>query len=383
MLKKILYIIVSVLLGFVVFYISWRDSYSKAVMHRGQKALDEHNYEFFCKFMDYYEKDPIFDEEYLIDGNTTRIIAYNVFSKEVTDAENNKVSRSGIQLLIFNVNMEKVKIDTEQPPSDESELTDETKANYSKMVITSNTTSTYESIISTYGYDQSPIVLFTVSASDLKTKFTEGDIKEVPTTLTHITLSDTNGTVFFDNTVDVPLVEHNDEAYWTSLYESGVAGRSFTPKEVRSNFTFAFPEMRKTIIITMVTILILIALGVFIFWPKKSYVPTEEVDRETYTFASTEEKEKYAIAKVARGKKEKEERENRYKNVRKENNLEDLSNEAIINSLDKENTAEAALAQDQMLEANEAIASEDVETKETVVEATIEPVEENETKEEE
>ena len=376
MLKKILYIIVSVLLGFVVFYISWRDSYSNAVMNRGKKALDEHNYEFFCKFMDYYDKTPIFDEEYLVDGNTTRIIGYNVFSKEVTDENDKKVSRSGIQLLIFNLNMEKVKIDTEQPPSDETELTDEEKAKYSKMIITSNTTSTYESIISTYGYDQSPIVLFTVSSCDLKNKFTEGDIKETPTTLTHIKLIDTEGTVFFDNTVDVSLEEHNDETYWVSLYESGVAGRSFTPKEVRSNFTFAFPEMRKTIIVTMVTILILIALGVFIFWPKKSYVPTEEVDRETYTFASTEEKEKYAIAKVARGKKEKEERENRYKNVRKENNLEDLSNEAIINSLDKENTAEAALAQDKELEANEAIASEDTST-------TSEVIENNETTKEE
>ena len=314
------------------------------------------------------------DEEYIEDGNTTRIIGYNVFSKKVTDEKNKTVSRSGIQLLIFNLNLEKVKIDTEQPSTNEEDMTDEDKAKFSKMIITSNTTSTYESVISTYGYDQSPIILFTASTSDIKNKFTEGDIKEIPTTLTHIKLVDSEGTVFYDNNVEVKLEEHNDEAYWKSLYDSGVAGRAFTPKEVRSNFTFAFPEMRKTIIVTVVTILILIALGVFIFWPKKSYVPTEEVDRETYTFASTEEKEQYAIAKVARSKKEKEERENRYKNVRKENSLEDLSNEAIKNSLDKENTAEAALEQDKELEANEEIANEDVSN---------EVVEEKETKEEE
>ena len=171
-------------------------------------------------------------------------------------------------------------------------------------------------------------------------------------------------TIFFESNIEdlnISLTEHNEEEYWTNLVDEGKAGVAFTSKEARSNFTFSFPEMNRTLIITGVTIILLAAFGLFIFWPKKSYVPTEEVDRETYTFASTDEKEKYALAKVARSKKEKEDRENRYKNVRTDSNLENMSNEAIKESMDKENTAEAALAEDAKLEAEE---TKENETKE-------------------
>ena len=126
--------------------------------------------------------------------------------------------------------------------------------------------------------------------------------------------------------------------------------------------------MNKTIIASAISFVILVGLGLFVFWPKKSYVPTrEDEDKEKYTFASTDEKEKYALAKVARSKKEKEDRENRYKNVRTENNLENLSDEAIKDSMDKENTAEAAIQQDLEAEAEEKVVEDelDIETETT------------------
>ena len=80
LLKKILYIIVSFVLGFVVFYISWRNSYSRAVVNKGNKALEAEDYEFFCKFLDYYEKEELFVTQYTESNNTTTIRGYNVFS---------------------------------------------------------------------------------------------------------------------------------------------------------------------------------------------------------------------------------------------------------------------------------------------------------------
>ena len=90
MLKKLLYIIVALLLGFVVFYISWRNAYTTAVINKGNKALEEENYEFFCKFLDYYETEPIFVEEYKLNNNTTTVRAYNVYSKNAIDKDKNK-----------------------------------------------------------------------------------------------------------------------------------------------------------------------------------------------------------------------------------------------------------------------------------------------------
>ncbi len=368
MLKKILYIIVSIVLGFIVFFISWRDSYSRAVVNRGLKALEEENYEFFNKFLDYYEKESLFTVEYTEGENTTKIIGYNVFSKNAKDKDDNKVNRSGIQLLVLNVNMDIIKIDEEEPSADQT-LEDEV----SKVTITGNTGSTYSAVISTYGYDETPIIIYTFPSHETKEDLVNDTYTEAPTTLTHLKFEDSVGTVFFDCDVNIDLTEYNEEEYWQNLVNEGKAGVAFTPKEVRTNFTFAFPEMKRTILITAVTLLIEIGLGLFIFWPKKSYVPTEEVDRETYTFASTEEKEKYALAKVARGKKEKEDRENRYKNVRKETNLEDLSKEAIEESMDKENTCEAALEADALEEAKE-------ENNEVVENSEV--IEENETIEE-
>ena len=346
MLKKILYIIVTLALGFVIFYISWQDSYSSAVIHKGKKALEEENYEFFCKFLDYYEKEEIAKVEYTLDDNTTTLRAYNVYSKSALDKDEKKVYRSGVLFIVTNINLELVKADTEEPSDDVKEDDPATR-----ITLTADTGSTITTTFSTYGYDSTPIVLYTFAITESIDEFKKGESKETPTKVKHLKMVDSEGTVFFDCNVDLDLVEHNEEDYWKNLVEEGIAGTSFTSKEARSYFTFSFPEMNKTIIVTLVTFLIFVGLGVFIFWPKKSYVPTEEVDRETYTFASTDEKEKYALAKVARGKKEKEDRENRYKNVRSESNLENLSNEAIKDSMDKENTAEAALAKDAEAEA--------------------------------
>ena len=348
MLKKILYIIVTLALGFVIFYIAWQDSYSSAVIHKGQKALEEENYEFFCKFLDYYEKEEIAKIEYKENDNTTTLRAYNVYSKTAQDKDEKKVSRSGVLFIVTNINLEVVKADTEEPSDDIKEDDPATR-----ITLTSDTGSTITTTFSTYGYDTTPIVLYTFSTTESLDEFKKGESKETPTKVSHLKMVDSEGTVFFDCNIDLDLVEHNDEDYWKNLVSEGIAGTAFTAKEARSYFTFSFPEMNKTIIVTLVTFLIFGGLGIFIFWPKKSYVPTEEVDRETYTFASTDEKEKYALAKVARSKKEKEDRENRYKNVRTESNLENMSNEAIIDSLDKENTAEAALAKDAESEASE------------------------------
>lgn len=345
MLKKILYIIVSVVLGFVVFYISWRNSYSRAIVNKGNAALEKEDYEFFCKFLDYYEKDELFVEQYTENNNTTTIRAYNVFFKHALDKDEKTVSRSGVLLLVTNINMEEVKIDEETPDTDEDD-----EEIVTMITLTANTGSTFSTKLSTYGYDSTPICLFTISSTETIDELTTSTYPTAPTSINHIKLVDPDGKVFFDKDVTINLAENNEEEYWTNLVNEGKAGVAFTAKEARSYFTFSFPEMNRTLIITGVTIILLAAFGLFIFWPKKSYVPTEEVDRETYTFASTDEKEKYALAKVARSKKEKEDRENRYKNVRTDSNLENMSNEAIKESMDKENTAEAALAEDAKLE---------------------------------
>lgn len=342
MLKKILYVIVSIVIGFVVFFISWRDSYSNAVINKGQKALENEDYEFFLKFLNYYEKEEITKVQYTFDDNTTTIRAYNVYSKDAVDKDKNKVYRSGVLLMITDINLELIKVDTEEPTED---VKDEDPA--TRITFTADTGSTITTTISTYGYDKTPIVLFTYSTTESIADFKTKDYPDTPTKITHIKMADSENTVFYDCDINIDLVEHNDEEYWKNLVSEGKAGVTFTPKEARSYFTFSFPEMNKTIIVTLITFLIFVGLGVFVFWPKKSYVPTEEVDRETYTFASTDEKEKYALAKIAKGKKEKEDRENRYKNVRSESNLENMSNKAIIDSIGKENTAEEALKADE------------------------------------
>ena len=349
MLKKIIYVIVAIVLGFVVFYISWRDSYSRAVVNRGNKAIKEENYEFFLKFFEIYEKDDIFTEQYTTDGNTTTIKAYNFFaSKVIVDEKNSKNTepRSGIVFLIKDINMEIVAIDESEPSND---VKDEDPA--TRMVLTADNGNTYSTVISTYGYDSAPIILYTFFTTELKKDLVNEEYTTTPTYISHVKIYDSKDTVFYDKDVNVPLVENNEKTYWDNLVNEGKAGVAFTEKEYRTNFSFAFPEMNKTLIITGVTILILIGLGVFVFWPKKAFVPKEDEDREKYTFASTEEKEKYALAKVARGKKEKEDRENRYKNVRSEKSLDEITEDALEESKDKENTAEAALAMDEKLEA--------------------------------
>ena len=363
MLKKIIYVIVAIVLGFVVFYISWRDSYSRAVVNRGNKALKEEDYEFFLKFFEIYEKDEIFTEQYTFDNNTTTIKTYNFYASQVIVDEKNKKNtepRSGVVFLIKDINMEVVSIDESEPSDD---VKDEDPA--TRMVLTADNGSTFTTVISTYGYDSAPVILYTLFSKELKQEFIDETHTTEPARITHIKMYDSNDVTFFDNNVNLPLDEHNEKEYWDNLLNEGKAGVSFTAKEYRNNFSFAFPEMNKTIAITAVTILILIGLGVFVFWPKKSFVPKEDEDRERYTFASTDEKEKYALAKVARGKKEKEDRENRYKNVRTEKSLDEITNDALEESIDKENTFEAAIEEDKKLEESNETSSTDEEIIET------------------
>ena len=345
LLKKILYVIVAITLSFVIFYISWRDSSSSALVHKANKALKENNYEFFLKFFEIYDKEEIAKVQYTENENTTTVRAYNIYSSTVvTDKTNDKnyEERSGVVLFIDNLNMDVVKIDSEQASDD---IKDEDPA--TRITFTADTGKTYTAVLSTYAYESTPIVLFTYFTTEFRDYF-KTDVEA--TKINHIKMVDSENVVFYDCNIELEFVEHNDKAYWNSLIESDKAGVAWTNDENRKNFTFSFPEMNKTFLITGIAILVLIGLGVFIFWPKKSYVPKADEDKEKYTFASTEEKEKYALAKVAKGKKEKEDRENRYKNVRTEKSLDEITDEAIEESLDKENTVEAALAEDAKLE---------------------------------
>ncbi len=348
MLKKILYVIVALVLEFVVFYISWRDTGSTAMLNRGNKALKEGNYEFFLKFSEKYDKTQILEASYLLDENTTTLKCYNVFSTKVIVDETKKkeyAPRSGVLFFIENINTDVVKIDTMEPADDPKD--DEKTTN---ITFTADNGKEYTTTLSTFGYKSAPVVLFNYFTTEFKSSFEEGTSTPA-TKITHVKMVDSEDKVFFDTDISLDFVEHNDEAYWDELVASGKGGVAYTAKEYRDNFTFAFPEMRKTIIVSLISFLVLVGLGLFVFWPKKSYVPTkEDDDREKYTFASTDEKEKYALAKVARSKKEKEDRENRYKNVRTEKTLDEMTNEAIVESMDKENTAEAALAKDEELE---------------------------------
>lgn len=373
MLKKILYALFAVVIGFVVFYISWRDACSTAVVRQGNAALKEGNYEFFLKFFEKYEKECAIEEQYTVDSNTTTIRVYNVYSTKVaTDEDKPKEysSRSGFALFITDINTtdDYIIIDSQEPSDD---VSDEDPA--TRITFTADNGKTYTSVVSTYGYESSPIVIFSFFTTEFKDCFVEKNSSDpTPTKITHIKIVDSEENVFFDKNINLELVEHNDVEYWDALVEEGKAGVIYSSKEYRDKFSFPFPEMTKTFIITGVAILVMIGLGVFIFWPKKSYVPTKaDEDKEKYTFASTEEKEKYALAKVAKGKKEKADRENRYKNVRTEKSLDELTDEAIEESMDKENTAEAAIAKDEELEAKEV----ESETKE--IESTEETIEEN------
>lgn len=346
MLKKILYIFVSLILGFVIFYLSWRGSYSKAVINKGNAAIERGEYDFFCRFLDYYEKEPVSVVSYTEDENTTTIHTYNVFSKHVKDDDGNKVTRSGMLLIITDINTSVIHIDEEEPSDDVADDDIVTR-----LTLTTDIGTTKSYVLSTYGYESSPVILYTISTTDKLEDLKNGT--NYPTKITHIKIVDSNPdaqTVMMDTNVDLPLVEHNEEEYWTNLVESGKGGTAFSQKEYNKNFSFSFPEMNQTIIITSITLVILIGLGIFIFWPKKTFVPAEDDDREKYTFATTEEKNKYALAKIARDKREKEERENRYKNVRTDSNLEDVTNKAIVDSLDQENTFEKAIEEDKALE---------------------------------
>ena len=362
MLKKIIYIIVAVVLGFVIFYMSWNDSRARAFVNRANKALKEGNYEFFLKLNNYYEKDPIFVENYTKEGNiigteekennTTSLRAYNMLV-EVELEDKTREYRSGVFFIITDVNTDIVPEETSEPSSDL-----EAKDALTKMIITCDNGKTYEIPLSTYGYSSTPYISTLYTTKELKEEFTD-DSHSAPTCISNIKLvakediEDKDEIVFFDNDVTISFEEHNEESYWKDLVDQNKAGVLYTAKEFRDSFTFAFPEMTRTFVITGVAFLVLAGLGVFVFWPKKSFVPKEDEDREKYTFASTEEKEQYAIAKVARSKKEKEDRENRYKNVRSNKSLDEITEEKLEESIDKENTFEQAVEEDKTLENEE------------------------------
>lgn len=364
MLKKILYSIVAIVIGFMVFYISWKDSTSTAFNHRATKALNEGNYEFFLKAHKYYEKEAIMVEKYtetvvidadhnITEDNTTTVRAYNIYANFYVETEENGKTktttayRSGIYFLITDLNLEII-------PEEKNEPTE--KSVLTKIIITSDNGNSYTIDSSTFGYSSTPFISTVFSSKEMKEKFIDNTHTDLPTKLTHVKMvtkestTSTDEIVFFDKEVNISLEEHNEEDYWKNLEASGKAGVMYTDKEYRDNFVFAFPEMTKSFVITGVTFVILLGLGLFIFWPKKSFVPKEDEDREKYTFATTDEKEQIAIAKVARSKKEKEERENRYKNVRSEKSLDEITNDALEESMDKENTFEKAIEEDKALE---------------------------------
>ena len=364
MLKKILYSIVAIVIGFVVFYISWKDSCSTAFNHRAVKALNEGNYEFFLKAHKYYEKEAIsvdkYDKEVVIDADhnitdthTTTLRTYNIYANFYVEEDvNGKTKtttayRSGIYFLITDLNLDLIP-EEKNEPTESSILT--------KIIITADNGNSYTLDSSTFGYTSTPFISSVFASKEIKEKFIDSTHTDTPTKLTHIKMvtkeaKDSDEVVFFDNDVDISLAEHNEEEYCTNLEKEGKAGVIYTDKEYRDNFVFAFPEMTKSFVITGVTFVILLALGLFIFWPKKSYVPTkEDEDREKYTFATTDEKEQIAIAKVARSKKEKEERENRYRNVRSDKTLDEITEEKLEESMDKENTFEQAIEEDKVAE---------------------------------
>ena len=364
MLKKIIYIIMALVLGFLMFYMSWEEAKSSARTRLMKKAIEENDFDFVCKFYAYYyEKEALFEQTYTENNNTTTIRAYNCFAEYKTTDENDKtVKKQGsyILLVITNINKEIIHIDEsliEEVESDDDLAT--------RLTLTSNVDTNTTVVMPTYGYDEINVVCVPIIASETTNLLFNKKTDQTPTKITHITITDSSKEKekMFDMDVDLSIVPKDDVAVWEAELEAGTVGKTLENANI---INFPIPEMYKAFIITAVVLLIEIGLGLFIFWPKKSHVPTEEVDRETYTFASTEEKEKIAIAKVARSKKEKEDRENRYKNVRKETNLEDLSDKAIEESMDKENTAEAALEQDALEEkANEEATSTNEEIKET------------------
>lgn len=386
MLKKILYSIVAIVIGFVVFYISWRDSCSRAFSHRANKALQQENFEFFLKVHKYYEKEPIATEKYtetvvideehnITDNNTTTLRVYNIYSTfYISKEESGKTVtvtdyRSGIYFLITDINTDIVP-EEDSDPDDDSIVT--------KIILTADNGNTYTLDSSTFGYSSTPYISSVFASKEMKEQLIDDSHQTAPTKITHVKMvtkeskDSTDEVIFFDNYVEIPLEEHNEEDYWKNLVEQGKAGVLYTEKEYRDNFVFAFPEMTRTFVITGVTFIVLLALGLFVFWPKKSFVPKEDEDREKYTFATTDEKEKYALAKVAKGKKEKEDRENRYKNVRTEKSLDEITEEKLEESKDKENTFEQAVEEDKALEENNEDASTSNET-----------IENEETKEEE
>ena len=348
MLKKIIYIIMALVLGFLLFYMSWEEAKSDARTRLMKKAIEEKDFEFVCKFYSYYyEKEALMENTYTENYNTTTMRAFNCFAEYRTTDENDKtVKKQGsyILLVITDINKEVIHID--------ESLIEEAKDDElaTRLTLTSNIGTSTTVIMPTYGYDDILTVCVPIIASETQNLLIDkNDLANTPTSITHITITDSSEdkVKMYDMDVNLSIVPKDDPEVWKAEYEAGTVGKTLDNANI---INFPIPEMYKAFIFTAVVLLIEIGLGLFIFWPKKTYAPTEEVDRETYTFASSEEKEKIAIAKVARSKKEKEDRENRYKNVRKDSNLEDLSDEAIKESMDKENTAEAALEQDALEE---------------------------------
>lgn len=321
MVKKILYGLFCAVFGFVVFYICWRGSSSKAVVNRSNDAINSGDYTFFLKFVDYAKKTPAYTGNYDELENTTDLKIFEFYSKNVSIDEEEKViePRSGFMFIFANVNSDVIKWD--EFPSSSSSF-DEEKC--TKFILFGKDGASYSLSISTYGMDECNVYMLPLSSDYIAKKIGAGT-----TAITGIKIIDSEGTKMYeDMTLNIELVEHFDEEYWKSL-DSNEVITGFTSKEYRDNVSFAFPEMNSSFIITAITLVALAGIGVFIFWPKKSRVPDEEEFKDRFTFKADDDKEKTAIERIAKEKKEKDDRLNKYKNVRSNSDNEIVKVEDI------------------------------------------------------
>lgn len=319
MLKKIIYIMLSVTLGFVFFYFSWVSASSKAVLKKGNKALEENNIDFFLKFHSCYDDNSLFSSTYDVDKNTTKVDTYYTYSKSD--------DISSILFVITKINTDNVYIDEVSASSSSWDKEDTTI-----VTLTADNGATWNLPTSTYGYDDMPIIMLTFDMDSINTELKKGNTD--PTKITSITLTDSKEYVFGTFTFNIDLIDYKIEE-WNAMVEAQTAKIGYTSSEYRKEFNFSYPEMWSVWIITGIVLIAMAGLGVFIFWPKKDYSFVSNKKKEDRTFAPTVEKKVSTIEAIAKSKKEKEERENRYKNVRSVNTNEDVVEGEIVEDTDE------------------------------------------------
>lgn len=312
MVKKLCYSIFCIVFGFVIFFFTWKDTENRAVINRSNKALETNDYWFFQKFTEYCSVDSLYDNKYTEDNNTTRMVIFEVFSEVAADeGESDGIdSRNGLMFVISNFNFDEVLIDEEsiaEHKDEEDKLTEYSTVLY----VYGDNGRSWTMPCSTYGCESCNVVLQSYSIDVFKSKLGGAS------SITKLKLVDTNNRVaYLDESCDINLIEHNDVSYWKNQVENGLAYEGFDDKEYRKYISFSTPEIYRTFIVTGIVILIMVGFGLFIFWPKKTY-NLDTHDKERFTFAPEEEKEKSVLERVAKDKQERNDRENKYKNVRK------------------------------------------------------------------